>query len=84
MKVLKAMQQNHDMLRYYVTFEAKNGGGETKIYQTLARWRRFPLVEDKFSLLIVREYKKDKGEAINFATSFVFAALIDSLWLILP
>jgi hypothetical protein len=65
-RVLKAMRQTRDMLRYYVTFEAKNGVGETKIYQTLARWRRFPLVEDKFSLLIVREYKKDKGEAINY------------------
>ncbi|XP_059440098.1 uncharacterized protein LOC132172592 [Corylus avellana] len=26
-KILKAMHQYHDLLRYYVTFEAKNGGG---------------------------------------------------------
>lgn len=63
-KVLKAMHQICDMMRYYVTFEAKNGGGETKIYQTLARWRRFPLVEDNFTVLVVREYKKDKGDQV--------------------
>jgi hypothetical protein len=50
--------------------EAKNiladGGGHTKIYKTLGRWGRFPLVEDKFSMLFVRECKKDKGEGITF------------------
>jgi hypothetical protein len=68
-KVVKAMTQLRDIRRYYVTFEAKDlaDGGKTKTYRTIARWRA-PLVDHKFDLLYVREYKEkeDKGKRITF------------------
>jgi hypothetical protein len=63
-KVLKAMDEFVDGLRYYVTFEAKDvgDGGQTKIFQALARFSRFNVGTSNFYLLTVREYKGEKGK----------------------
>ncbi|XP_059436413.1 uncharacterized protein LOC132169393 [Corylus avellana] len=65
-KVSKAMHQCCDLFRYYVTFEAKDvgDGGQTKIFQALARWRSPPFDNFNFSLLSVREYKGEKGDQV--------------------
>ncbi|XP_062162922.1 uncharacterized protein LOC133869847 [Alnus glutinosa] len=63
-KVLKAMSQHLDFLRYYVTFEAENVTGQSKIFQALARWRRPSINDDNFTVLFVRGYKKEKGDQV--------------------
>ena len=79
MKVLKAMEAFADGHRYYVTFEAKDvgDGGQTKIFQALARWRRFHLGTSNFSLLTVREHKGEKGKRNLCIELHLFAENID-------
>jgi thiol-disulfide isomerase/thioredoxin len=68
-RVLKAMAQSCDLVRYYITFETEIltcGGSQsqTKIYRALVRWSRPPIDDDNFSVLSMREYKKDRADQV--------------------
>jgi hypothetical protein len=52
-KVLKAMGQACDLIRYYITFEAKDvaDGGQIKTYKTLLVRCREPPLDVNFSVM---------------------------------
>jgi cystatin-related protein len=87
-KLLKATYTACDMLRFLITFEAKDiaAGGQTKTYQAVVR-RTYNRHGD-VSVLSFRECEQEQGQGISFKginliSLFVFVAFIDLLRLIL-
>jgi cystatin-related protein len=82
-KLLKATYTVCNMIRFLITFEAKDiaAGGQTKTYQTVVRgtfnW------DGDVSVLSFRECEQEQGKGINLISFFVFVAFIDLLRLIL-
>jgi hypothetical protein len=62
-RVLKAMHQACDIIRYYITFEAREDGGLTHTYQVVVR-RGIHCMTDVLSFRL-KPSQCDQGKEIN-------------------